>query len=169
MLRVSPGLTLLCQQTNQIHLNDNERVDNLEKQAVESPIFFFGGPLLGIHDPALVPEVLYNEDGTRVAFCADPRPPVARSLVDSVEKNKGSRFTVGDTENDSGELDNIFGNAESFSDTHELISVSISLVQLHENNQSPFLIIFHSKPLQQVSLWPTSRPIESFSYWRMLP
>ena len=155
---------MFYQQTNQIHLNDNERVHNLEEQAVESPIFFFGGPLLGIHDPAVVPEVLYNEDGTRVAFCADPHPPAARGFISSVKRSRRSLFTVDDTENDSGELDNIFGNAESFSDSQELIPVSISLVQLHKNNQTPFLIIFHSKPLQKVSLWPTSRPLESFSY-----
>ena len=111
---------MLCRQTNESRSNEIQRLQDHTEQIVESPVFFFGGPLLGIHDSALVPEVLYNQDGTRVAFCADPRLFAA----EAAESSRADLFTVDDTENDSGHLDNIFNNAETFSDAQGLNFVS---------------------------------------------
>lgn len=81
----------------------------------DSDVFYFGGPLLGIDDPSLRcnPEILTNSDGTRVAFCVDPRPSASRSLGVSGEAGGEGLFTDADLDHDFSDARNPFDDAET--------------------------------------------------------
>lgn len=102
---------------------------------------------------------LINKDGTRRVSCVDPCSAATRSLATSVEQENKILSKIdlqrifGDTEDDSGDMDNIYDSAENtlvsaenqsedaetFRDAEKLKSVSVSSVQLHNNNKNSHL------------------------------
>ena len=155
--------------------------NNPEEQSVENEIFYFGGPLFGINNPTLPcnSEVLTNSDGTRVAFCVDPRPLATRDPVGPVERGPVAResedlFSTPDLGDDFGDAENFFENAQTvfqyaengLNEDLELSSVSIS--SLHHNNHDSTPPLTYTRS-QKIATWPTWRKIETSSYWQMRP
>ena len=155
--------------------------NNPEEQSVENEIFYFGGPLFGINNPTLPcnSEVLTNSDGTRVAFCVDPRPPATRAPVGPVERGPVAResedlFSTPDLGDDFGDAENFFENAQTvfqyaengLNEDLELSSVSTS--SLHHNNHDSTPPLTYTRS-QKIATWPTWRKTETSSYWQMRP